>query len=196
MGRAGSRIPSVGISWDEIKSKLETEGAKNKAYDTDLDGKIDEIRAINFFDYLGWLHQYKSSQGERFYDEFYAYEKDPTTYAYWQTVIGEDYQANVDYEIVTWDLKVNRQWHVEVRHGVIIPAPNFDTHISKIQISSDGQTWTDISTVDSFSGQSKVVEYSGDHTFRYIRWVRSSSIDVGMGVECRIYRLYYIIIKY
>jgi len=41
MGRTGSRIPPVGISWEEIKSKLESEGAKNKAYDSDLDGVFD-----------------------------------------------------------------------------------------------------------------------------------------------------------
>jgi len=41
MGRTGSRIPPVGISWEEIKSKLESEGSKNKAYDSDVDGVFD-----------------------------------------------------------------------------------------------------------------------------------------------------------
>jgi len=50
MGRAGSRIPSVGITWEEIKSKLETEGAKNKAYDSDVDGVFD-LAAIPVLDW-------------------------------------------------------------------------------------------------------------------------------------------------
>jgi len=32
-----------GLTWNEIKSKLETEGAKNKAYDVDLDSIIDLV---------------------------------------------------------------------------------------------------------------------------------------------------------
>jgi len=42
MGRAGwgTRIPNP---WDVIKKKLETEGAKNKAYDSDVDGVIDLV---------------------------------------------------------------------------------------------------------------------------------------------------------
>ena len=30
-----------GITWEEVKNKLETEGAKNKAYDSDVDGVLD-----------------------------------------------------------------------------------------------------------------------------------------------------------
>jgi len=30
-----------GITWEEVKEKLETEGAKNKAYDSDVDGVLD-----------------------------------------------------------------------------------------------------------------------------------------------------------
>jgi len=36
-------IPRAGLTWDEIKSKLETEGAKNKAYDIDNDGLVENI---------------------------------------------------------------------------------------------------------------------------------------------------------
>ena len=42
MGRTGSRIPSTGLSWDDIKSKLETEtDYKIKPYDDDLNLVID-----------------------------------------------------------------------------------------------------------------------------------------------------------
>ena len=32
-----------GITWEDVKAKLETEGGKNVQYDTDLDGKIDDV---------------------------------------------------------------------------------------------------------------------------------------------------------
>jgi len=30
-------------SWSEVKAKLESEGSKNKQYDANLDGKVDDI---------------------------------------------------------------------------------------------------------------------------------------------------------
>ena len=32
---------TLGLSWEQIKQKLESEGAKNKAYDSDVDGVFD-----------------------------------------------------------------------------------------------------------------------------------------------------------
>jgi len=44
MGRTGSRIPPVGgLTWEDVKAMLETEGAKNALYDQNLDGKIDDV---------------------------------------------------------------------------------------------------------------------------------------------------------
>ena len=37
----GSKWNPPGITWEEVKNKLETEGAKNKAYDSDVDGVLD-----------------------------------------------------------------------------------------------------------------------------------------------------------
>ncbi|RLI77562.1 hypothetical protein DRP04_11200 [Archaeoglobales archaeon] len=34
-------LKKLGLSWEQIKSKLETEGSKNKAYDSDVDGVFD-----------------------------------------------------------------------------------------------------------------------------------------------------------
>ena len=31
------------VSWSEVKAKLESEGSKNKQYDANLDGKVDDI---------------------------------------------------------------------------------------------------------------------------------------------------------
>ncbi|MHC1622964.1 MAG: DUF2341 domain-containing protein [Candidatus Methanospirareceae archaeon] len=37
-------IPRAGLTWEEIKSKLETEGSLNKQYDLDADGLVENIR--------------------------------------------------------------------------------------------------------------------------------------------------------
>jgi hypothetical protein len=37
----GARKVTAGLSWDDIKSKLETEGSLNKQYDADIDGVVD-----------------------------------------------------------------------------------------------------------------------------------------------------------
>jgi len=42
MGYVPPQGAGKGLSWEEIKSKLETEGSLNKKYDADLNSKIDE----------------------------------------------------------------------------------------------------------------------------------------------------------
>jgi len=41
MGRTLNRIPAAGITWDDVKAKLESEGAFNVKYDLDKDGYFD-----------------------------------------------------------------------------------------------------------------------------------------------------------
>jgi len=46
-----------GLTWEEIKQKLESEGAKNKAYDSDVDGIIDLKALVPYI--LNWINNYK-----------------------------------------------------------------------------------------------------------------------------------------
>ena len=52
-----------GTSWEQIKQKLETEGAKNKSYDSDVDGVIDKLPLLSFVNFKVYS-EYSTSSGD------------------------------------------------------------------------------------------------------------------------------------
>jgi len=210
MGRTGSRIPPVGgLTWEDVKAKLETEGAKNKAYDSDVDGVFDtgaipdlsRSKIVDFFDSPFWdnipdkpetledlapratLTEYITpSSGTK----ENAIDRDPTTYVEYQSsstienALEFDLGSVIDVSLLICDIGA-------------LGVGDFGACRVDIQVSEDGSTWTTIFTTGTISSSSErryLVLKSSTISLRYILFkVGRGGGSTGDKGALRIYRV-------